>query len=164
MTEPRIPDPTLMARLQLSAKGVDWAASLVRHRQHEELDGEWSANRQVFHLLATEKECYGTRLQRMLNEERPRFESWDSDGYVERHHAGDTDIEELARQFMGQRERHFEVFRGLTREQWQRTATWPDGREVDVAWMAEKMLWHGLHHFASLLELHGEMEPLQARG
>lgn len=29
MAEKRIPDPTLMARLQLSVKGVDWAASLV---------------------------------------------------------------------------------------------------------------------------------------
>lgn len=29
MPDSRIPDPTLMSRLQLSVKGVDWAASLV---------------------------------------------------------------------------------------------------------------------------------------
>lgn len=163
MTEKRVPDPTLMARLQLSAKGVDWAASLVRHRQHEEFDGEWSAHKQVFHLLATETECHGPRLRRMLSEERPRFDEWDSEAYVAERHTPDADIEDLARQFMGEREQHFELLRGLQREQWARRATWPDGREIDVAWLAEKMLWHGLDHFAGLLDLHGEMEPLQGQ-
>lgn len=163
MTEKRVPDPTLMARLQLSAKGVDWAASLVRHRQHEEIGGEWSPHQQVFHLLATETEQHGPWLGRMLTEDRPVLEDWDSEGFVASHHSTEADIEELARQFMAARERHFEIFRGLGREQWARTAIWPDGREVDVAWLAEKMVWHSLHHFAALLDLHGEMEPLQGR-
>jgi len=38
VAEQRIPDPTLMARLQLSVKGIDWAASLVQPWQHEEAE------------------------------------------------------------------------------------------------------------------------------
>jgi hypothetical protein len=33
---------------------------------------------------------------------------------------------------------------------------------VDLAWLAEKVLWHALDHFALLLDLHGEFEKRQA--
>ena len=75
MPESRIPDPTLMARLQLSVKGVDWAASLVRGHQHEIPPGhEWSPHQHLVHLLEVETGNYHVRLERMLGEETPRLE------------------------------------------------------------------------------------------
>lgn len=64
---------------------------------------------------------------------------------------------------MTERAKTVELFHGLTPEQWQRTGTWPDGTVVDLAWLAEKALWHSLDHFAQLLDLRGEFEKLQAR-
>ena len=161
MPESRIPDPTLMARLQLSVKGVDWAASLVRGHQHEVPPGhEWSPHQHLVHLLEVETGNYHVRLERMLSEEMPRLEPRVMEA---RPDLEALDIEELAERFMAARAKTYEVFKGLAPGQWSRAATWPDGTEVDVAWLAEKVLWHALDHFATLLDMHQSFETKQAR-
>lgn len=161
MTERRVPDPTLMARLQLSVKGVDWAASLVAQFQHERPEGEWSPHQHVFHLLANER-VFHERVRLALASDSPVFERWESHGYMEDTYSRDEDIEHLAEEFMAARNETYEMFKALTPEQWSRTFTWPDGRLCDLAWLGEKVLWHALDHFATLLDLHGEFAPLQA--
>lgn len=158
----RIPDPTLMARLQLSVKGIDWAASLVAPYQHRQPDGEWSAHQHLAHLLAVERENYQPRIRRMAAESNPSLQSWESAGYMSERYRPDGDIESLAGELMREREATVGLLKALTKEDWCRTATWPDGKQVDLAWVAEKVLWHALDHFASLLDLHGEFESLQA--
>ena len=163
MAEKRVPDPTLMARLQLSVKGVDWAASLVAHKQHEQPDGEWSAHQHLVHLIAVDTEVYRPRVQAMLDTERPVFGKWGADTFMDdRYTKREGDILELAETFMREREKLVEIFKSLTPEQWARTGTWPDG-EVDVAWAAERALSHGLEHFTALLFLHQELEHFHAR-
>ncbi len=73
------------------------------------------------------------------------------------------DLDALAERFISARAKTYELFKGLTQEQWSRTAIWPDGREVDVAWMAEKALWHALDHFATLLDMHQTFDALHAK-
>ncbi len=162
MAQIRIPDPTLMARLQLSVKGVDWAASLVAHRQHEQVDGEWSPHQHLFHLNATETSVYHARMGRILNENVPVLISWDNEGAMRDEYDSARHVGELADEFMRNRDQTVQLFKGLSEDQWLRRGVWPDGRTIDLAWLAEKALWHSLDHFATLLDLHGEMEPLQA--
>lgn len=162
MAEQRIPDPTLMARLQLSVKGVDWASSLVARRQHEQADGEWSAHQHVAHLIAVETSVFQPRIRRMLAQERPVFEPWDEEGYMATVYRPEGEIADLAGEFMRQREATVELFRSLAPEQWKRTGVWPAG-EVDLAWVAEKCVVHALEHFVALLLIHQTTEKLQAR-
>ncbi|GBD22778.1 hypothetical protein HRbin29_00422 [bacterium HR29] len=159
-TTARIPDPTLMARLQLSVKGLDWAASLVQPYQHHQPDGRWSAHQHVYHLLGVERILRG-RIEEALREDQPRFPEWDEAGYMATHRP-EPDITLLADEVMAERGRTFELLRQLAPEQWFRTAVWPDGRTVDVAWMAERALWQALYHFQALIDLHGRFEALQA--
>ncbi|MCA9830848.1 MAG: DinB family protein [Dehalococcoidia bacterium] len=162
-TTRRIPDPTMMARLQLSVKGVDWAASLMAPFQHEEIDGEWSAHRHVFHLLGNER-VFQERIRLAMEQDGAIFERWDSQRHAQDPYQKDSDIELLAEEFVGARTETFELFKSLTPEQWSRTFTWPDGRVCDMAWLGEKVLWHALDHFATLLDMHGHFAPLQASG
>lgn len=162
MAEPRIPDPTLMARLQLSVKGVDWAASRVAPWQHEPFEGGWSAHQHLSHLLAVETGNYHVRIQRMLREDTPVLESWDNERAMAAAADRDVDIAVLAARFMAARQQTYDGFRELSVDQWRRRAVWPDGRLVDLAWVAEKVLWHALDHFATLLDIHQEFQPLQA--
>ncbi len=162
MAEQRIPDPTLMARLQLSVKGVDWAASLVAHRQNEPVNGGWSANQHVAHLLATELNVFQPRVRRMIDEDRPVFASWDEQAYMATTYRPDGEIGDLADEFMRQRETTAELFKSLAPVQWKRTGIWPAG-EVDLAWAAERAVAHALEHFVALLNIHQATERLQAR-
>jgi hypothetical protein len=161
MPDPSIPDPTLMVRLQLSVKGIDWAASLVAHRQHEQINGEWSAHQHLFHLNANEK-VIQERIRLTVRHEQPVFARWDSIGHMNELHSPERDISVLAEEFMTERASTVALLKGLPPDGWRRTATWPDGRVVDLAWIAEKALWHALDHFTALLDLHGELEPIQA--
>ncbi|GIW13794.1 MAG: hypothetical protein KatS3mg062_1233 [Tepidiforma sp.] len=162
--ERRIPDPTLMARLQLSVKGVDWAAGLVRRWQHDRPnDGSWTPHQHVAHLLAAERNVFHVRVPRILAEERPVFESWDEAAHIEREYRPEGDIEELAEAFMKAREQTVGYFKDLAPEQWTRTAVWPGVGEVDLAWVAERALAHALEHFVALLNLHQQLDRHHAR-
>jgi hypothetical protein len=162
MALPLIPDPELMSRLEQSVRGIDWAASLVAPWQHESVEGEWTPNAQVWHLLAVERENFQPRIHRILTEERPELARWDSDSRMAEHN-GSTDIEELAGHFVEERAKTVGLLTGLSAEQWQRTGLWPDGQEVDLGWIATKVLWHGLDHLALLLDYHQEFERKTAQ-
>jgi len=162
MSERRIPDPTLMARLQLSVKGVDWAASLVEPWQHTAIDGGWSPHQHVFHLLANER-VFQERIARVLAEESPAFKRWDSLGHMRDHYSKNEEIGAIADRFVAARSETYEAFKALAPGDWSRTFSWPDGRTCDLAWFAEKILWHALDHFAALLDLHGGFAPIQGR-
>jgi uncharacterized damage-inducible protein DinB len=163
MSERRIPDPTLMARLPLSVKGVEWAATLLEPHAHERREEMWSPHQHLFHLVANEN-IFLERLQKMLGDDHPKFLRWDSEGFMKTNYKREPGIADLAAQFVDKRAAGVEILKGIKMEEWARTATWPDGRVVDVAWVAEKMLWHGLDHFATLLDIHGDLEPLQGGG
>jgi len=161
LAEARIPDPTLMARLQLSVKGIDWAASLVKPWQHQTIEDLWSPHHQLAHLIAVETENFQPRIRAILASDCPILERWDTDAFNLRYGA-EGDIEDLAERFMAERAATVELFKALTPGEWERTGIWPDGNEVDLAWLAEKVLWHALDHFAVLLDMHGEFEKRQA--
>ncbi len=108
-----------------------------------------------------ETENFQPRIRRIVTEERPVLEAWDTDAFHLRYTA-DADIKDLATNFSTERAVTVELFKALSPEHWKRTGVWPDGREIDLAWLAEEALGHSLDHFAVLLDLHGEFERLQA--
>ena len=124
---------------------------------------QWSAHRHVFHLLGNER-VFQERIRLAMEQDGAIFERWDSQRHAQDPYQKDSDIELLAEEFVGARTETFELFKSLTPEQWSRTFTWPDGRVCDMAWLGEKVLWHALDHFATLLDMHGHFAPLQASG
>jgi hypothetical protein len=151
----------LLDRLRTAAEDVRWAASLVAAQQHTTIDDLWAPHHQLAHLLAVETENFQPRIKRIIAEDRPVLERWDTDGFNHRYQPV-GDITALAEQFVTERMNTVALFATLSPEQRQRTGTWPDGVVVDLAWLAEKALWHSLDHYAQLLDLHGEFETLQA--
>lgn len=162
MADKRIPDPTLMARLQLSVKGIDWASSLVVHRQHEQPNGQWSAHQHLFHLLQVETQVYQPRIQRMLSQGEPAtFANWDESDQMAAEYHTDDDLAGMADRVIAEREKSVDLLKNIAPEQWRTRARWPAG-EVDLAWVAERMVAHSLEHFAMLLNLHQDLEHFHA--
>lgn len=162
MPEQRIPDPTLMARLQLSVKGVDWAAGLVRPYQHRQPPGEWSPHQHVSHLLATERNVFHSRIPRMIAEDNPRLPAFDGDTWMDESYDRTPDIADVAEEFMAARATTYDLFKGLAPEQWLRAGIWGDTGEHDLAWAAERAVAHALEHFVALLNIHQRFEPKHA--
>ena len=161
MTDPRLPDPALLTALRQSARDFGWAAALVAPWQHDIGESEWTPNEQVYHLLAVETGNYHVRIPRIINEDRPTLVSWDNDATLAAYDRS-SDIQTLAAQFTAERGKTVAMFEALSPDQWARTAIWPDGTEVDLAWVAEKVLWHSLDHLALLLDCHQTFELRQA--
>lgn len=159
------PDPTLIARLQFSIEGVAWIASLVRDHQHESPDGGWSPHKQVFHVLAVETELHQPRIREMLRGNRPVFERWDREKHLEAVYTPEGDIATMVDDLVAARAEIVGIFNGLTLDQWRLRGTWPEGGgEVDIAWAAERMLWHSVDHFGGLLRTHLALDPEPASG
>ena len=153
--------PAILERLLVAAEDIRWAVSLVAAKQHTTVDDLWAPHHQLAHLLAVETENFQPRIKRIVAEDRPALERWDTDAFNQRYEpAGDIIV--LAEQFVAERTNTVALFAALSPEQWRRTGTWPDGAVVDLAWLAEKALWHSLDHLAQLLDMHGDFEKLQA--
>jgi hypothetical protein len=158
------PDPELRSRLQLSAKGIEWAAGLLGEdlgRQEPE-PGEWSAHRALWHLVDVEERNFRGRLQRMLAEDTPMLGAREGEDEA---YAGviDVPLAELAARFRRVRDENWNTLAGLDAEQWQRAGIWPDDAVHDITWLAWHMLWHGLDHFAQILGARQDLVPMQSQ-
>lgn len=152
---------SLLEQLRRSGHEVHSAASLVAPWQHVKPEGEWSAHEHLFHLVANEA-IFQERVRLAVAEPHPAFQRWDSGGHMAGHYRTDDDIELLAERFGGARSETADLLTALGSSQWRRTFVWPDGVTRDLEWLAEKVLWHAMDHFATLLDYHGEFQPLQA--
>jgi hypothetical protein len=155
------PDPELRARLQLSAKGIEWAAGLLGDdlgRQEPE-PGEWTAHRALWHLVDVEERNFRLRLKRMLEEETPELAG--REGEEELYGQLQESVGDLAARFRRARDENWTALQRLEPDQWTRMGVWPDGEVHDVAWLAWHMLWHGLDHFAQVLGARQDLLPIQ---
>ena len=155
------PDPELRARLQLSAKGVEWAAGLLGDElgRQEPEPGEWTTHRALWHLVDVEERNFRVRLLRMLEEEMPELVA--REGEEEMYGQLQESVSALAARFRRARDENWNTLQGLEPEQWTRMGVWPDGEVHDVTWLAWHMLWHGLDHFAQILGARQDLLPVQ---
>ena len=160
MAESPVPDKGLLKRLRTSAEDIAWAARLLAPWPHATADDIWSAHHQLAHLVAVETENYHVRIRRILNEDVPVLQSWDTEQFTAGYSA-EGDLAPLVSAFSAARTTTVALFEGLSRAQWARRAVWPDGTTIDLAWLAEKALWHTLDHTQQTVDLHQEFAPLQ---
>jgi hypothetical protein len=143
-----------MARLQLVANGIEWAAGLLIPHEHEpplgELEGEWTPHQHLTHLCDTERNVHGARIEATLRDERPVFSDWDQEAAMRDYRPDGTLVDAIV-EFVGLRKHTVELLKGAGQTDWARTAVWPDGREVDLAWLAYRTMAHSLEHFHWLM-------------
>lgn len=152
---PALPDPGLMSRLRTSADDLAWAAGLLAEWPRQPVEEIWSAHHQLAHLVAVERDNYHVRIARMLAEQEPKLVSWDSAAF-DAGYSEDGELATLIAEFAQERGKTVQMFDRLAPEQWARSAIWPDGTRINLAWLAEKALWHALDHMQQTLDLHQE--------
>lgn len=160
MADPLTSAEGLLARLCTSGEDIGWAAGLLAPWPHATADDIWSAHHQLAHLVAVETENYHLRIRRILDEDVPVLERWDTEQF-NAGYAAEGDLDSLVSAFCAARATTVALFEGLSPEQWARQGVWPDGTTIDLAWLAEKALWHTLDHTQQMVDLHQEFAPLQ---
>jgi len=162
MAQPHASLEGVLARLRTSGEDIGWAAGLLAPWPHSTADDIWSAHHQLAHLVAVETENYHVRIRRILTEDVPVLVSWDTEQF-NAGYSPQGDLGSLVTAFSEARAATVRLFEGLSARGWARVGMWPDGTTIDLAWLAEKALWHTLDHSQQMVDLHQEFAPLQGQ-
>ena len=142
----------LISRLESIVPDIaDSIAAIPESRWHEPImPGARSPHAIVTRLRDVERNAYITRLQRLLNEAAPQFESFDPEAWEAEQYNPDEPMTTLLADYAGLREAELQLLRPLTPAGWIRS-----GRHITfgirtVQWWAERILQHGEEHLREL--------------
>lgn len=103
------------------------------------------------HLSHSEGHCYRMRLDRLLREERPRFEPDDAQMYLDLYR--DADPDDAFDHFEKQRGNNVEYLRELSAATAERTALHKEYGEITLSHMLHEWALHDLGHVRQVAEL-----------
>jgi uncharacterized damage-inducible protein DinB len=115
--------------------------------------GKWSAHEHACHLAEVQP-LFIERLERMLNEERPRIASYNPDQAMESEDALlKLDLDEALNRFTDERARLVEELKDLAEEDWERTAEHEEYAHYSVFIMFRHLAMHDMLHAYRIEEL-----------
>lgn len=127
-----------------------WDIPEPLRKRHPE-PGLWSAHEHAVHLALLHP-IFRERLERMLAEDNPTLEVWTLSPEQEAALI-DTDLDEALERFVRERSELVERLRGLTEEQWRRTAEHSEISGCDVFRLFRRLALYDLHHGFRIEEL-----------
>jgi hypothetical protein len=114
--------------------------------------GKWSAHEHACHLAEVHA-LFFSRLERMLNETRPRIEAYRPDEAMEEGALLKVDLEEALSRFCRDRERLVETLKDLTEDEWLREAEHEEYDHYSVLIMFRHVALHDMLHAYRIEEL-----------
>jgi hypothetical protein len=114
--------------------------------------GKWSAHEHACHL-ATVHPVLSARLDLMLSEQRPRIVSYQPSADEECGASLEVNLEEAMERFSTDRQRLVQRLRGLSAEDWQRTADHEEYAQYSVFIMFRHLAMHDMLHAYRIEEL-----------
>jgi hypothetical protein len=132
-------------------------APLVREVPAENLKrrpspGKWSAHEHACHLAEVHA-LFFSRLERMLNETRPRIKAYHPDEAMEEGALLKVDLEEALGRFCRDREQLVETLKDLTEDEWLREAEHEEYDHYSVLIMFRHLALHDMLHAYRIEEL-----------
>lgn len=115
-------------------------------------NGEWGAVEILAHLRDTE-EIYLVRIRRILTEDVPELETYDTDMWaIERDYHAQDPVQVL-KKFRELRTRLVEWLGKLSDEQWQRRAHHPEAGDITLEQLIERIDRHDHHYLQALKDV-----------
>ena len=124
-------------------------ASILKRRPRP---GKWSAHEHACHLAEVHP-LFFSRLDLMLTEPAPRITPYDPDQDMEEDALLKKDLSEALDRFSHDRRRLVERLRGLSADQWQRTAEHGEYTHYSVFIMFRHLAMHDMLHAYRIEEL-----------
>ncbi|HEY0376497.1 MAG TPA: DinB family protein [Pyrinomonadaceae bacterium] len=114
--------------------------------------GKWSAHEHACHLAEVHT-LFFSRLERMLDETRPRIEAYEPDEAMQEGALLEVDLEEALDRFCRDRERLVETLKDLTEDEWLREAEHEEYDRYSVLIMFRHLALHDMLHAYRIEEL-----------
>jgi len=108
--------------------------------------GEWSAHQVIFHVSAVDEQAYGPRLLRILREDRPELEDFDSDRWMADHYGPGEPSQVILDRWQSARQAYADEVAAAPREAWSRTGRQPYWGERTLQWWVERAVAHAEEH------------------
>ena len=135
----------LPGKIEALSRGL--SAEQLRLRPRE---GEWSMKEVMAHFLKVERDVFLLRLKRIVNEDRPRFESFDPDAWAAERDHRQGDFMDDWRQFAEARRQSCAFLRSLQPGAGERIALSAAFGPLTLATYATHVVDHDIEHLAQL--------------
>jgi hypothetical protein len=113
---------------------------------------KWSLKELLGHLIDVDREIWGPRIERMLAEEHPYFDSIDQDELVKKNRWNELDIAEITAQLMRVRWNYAVLVNGLNDNELARTGSHYSRGSMTVADVLRTLVEHDTQHLAEIRE------------
>lgn len=114
-------------------------------------DGEWSVHQIASHVRDINREVYGMRIRRTLNEENPLFKNFDPEAWMATKYDRDEAMEKILNEFSTNIHELHGLLVNLPQEGWSRLSQHEAlGKELTLQLWTERCLAHIGEHLAAL--------------
>ncbi|MDE3113321.1 MAG: DinB family protein [Chloroflexota bacterium] len=114
-------------------------------------EGEWCVNEVLGHLIEAEKRGFAGRIERILEEDRPREPGWDQAAVARARQDCDRVALSLFMEWMGLRHRSVQMVRALQPDQLDRACVHAKVGELRVRDLLHEWVHHDRNHTRQLL-------------
>jgi len=115
--------------------------------------GRFSIAETLEHLSHVEGHCFRSRVERMVSEEDPAIEPYDTDAFFARGQYSGRDAEDSFDHFEEQRELNLEYLRGLPDSAADRTGRHAEKGAITVRELMNEWAFHDLGHIRQIAEI-----------
>ncbi|MFN2215798.1 MAG: DinB family protein [Anaerolineales bacterium] len=124
-------------------------AKLPDHKKPLE-EGGWNVHQILVHMRDVNKQVYLPRLQRIMNEEDPKFQNFDGDVWMEVHYDPQEPFDSILNELKDQCLSTNEWLKQLNSPSWNRNGTHPTIGTHTLQWWVERVLAHLDEHIVQL--------------
>jgi hypothetical protein len=114
------------------------------------LPGSWNTHQVIAHMRDVNQEVYLPRLERIVAEDSPIFDDFDTEGWMTAHYQAREPIQQLVTGFAEKCRTSVEWLAGLPVEAWNRPGSHPLIGKHTLQWWVERTLTHITEHLAQL--------------
>ncbi|NJN79311.1 MAG: hypothetical protein HC797_01905 [Anaerolineales bacterium] len=115
------------------------------------VDGDWNVHQIASHTRDVESEIYGARVRQTLNENNPRFKSFDANAWMASHYNKDEPLEKILIDFDSNVTELCNILKDLPQASWSRLSSHESaGNELTLQLWVERSLAHIEEHLLAL--------------
>ena len=115
------------------------------------VDGEWTVHQIAFHVRGIEREVYGTRVRRTLQEDNPEFKNFDPETWMADSYNRDENLETILDEFSKRMNEVCDLLGDMPQEGWSRLSRHEAlGKGLTLQLWAERGLAHIEEHLKAL--------------